>query len=139
MMRGASDGAARLINQMKSYYSQLTSRRAHLEAQISGLENAMTSLGGGVSRARRGRPALNGRRRGRPLGSRGRMARAGSLKDVIGQVLGRSARPQTPRDIAMNVIRAGYKTKTRDLSRAVSNALPQMKNIRRVGHGLYAA
>ena len=139
MMSFAGDGAARLISQMKNYYSQLTSRRAHLEAQISGLESAMTSLGGGASRGKRGRPAGTTVRRGRPVGSGRRMARAGSLKDMIGRVLRQGSRPQSPRDIATSVVRAGYKTKTRDLSRAVSNALPQMRGIRRVGRGLYAA
>ncbi len=138
MTRGAMDGAARLMSQMRDYYDELTTRRATLESQIAGIQSAISSIGGAaVSRARRGRPP------GRRVARRGRPARAearvGSLKDVIARVLRQSSRPQTPRDIATSAIRAGYKTKTRDLSKAVSNALPQMRNIRRVGRGLYAA
>ncbi len=142
----AMDGASRLMSQMRDYYSELTLRRATLDAQISGIENAMSSLGGaGISRGRPGRrpgrPAgRRGRRRARMMmRGRGRGPREGSLKDVIAQVLRQGGPPQTPRDIATRVIRAGYKTKTHDLSKAVSNALPQMRNIRRVGRGLYAA
>jgi hypothetical protein len=129
---------------MQDYFSELTSRRVNLESQIANIQQAMSSLGGGGSVRRGsgrspGRPAVRrGRRRGRPAGSSSQ-ARAGSLKDMIARVLRQGGRAQSPRDIATSVIRAGYKTKTRDLSKAVSNALPQMKKIRRVGRGMYAA
>jgi hypothetical protein len=42
-----------------------------------------------------------------------------------------------PNEIGASVIRAGYRTKSKDLTKAVSNTLPQIKRIRRVGFGAY--
>ena len=66
-------------------------------------------------------------------------ARAGSLKDRIVKVLRQRTKPMTPKDIAAAVRNAGYKTKAKDLTKAVSNALPEMKMVKRVDRGLYSA
>jgi len=133
---GGGDGAIRLLSQMQAYFSDLSAQRASIDAQIMGIENAMSSLGGATPRARsvarRGRPP--GRRPGRPAGSG---AREGTLKDTIVRVLSQRSAALSPQDIATSVLKAGYKTKTKDLSKAVSNTLPQMNNIKRVGRGMY--
>jgi len=120
-------GAAQLLSQMQSYYSDLSAQRATLDSQIASIEGAISSFGGAMPAAR----AIGMRRGpGRPKGSRRTAesgARPGSLKDTIVRVLSQRR----------SVIKAGYKTKTKDLSKAVSNTLPQMNNIKRVGRGLY--
>jgi hypothetical protein len=115
---------------MQSYYSELTARRANLDAQIAGMENAMTVIGA-VPMAR-----ATGRKRGRPVGSGGR---AGSLKDTIVRVLRQRVKALSPKEIAAGVIKIGYRTSTKNLTKAVSNTLPDMTDIRKVGRGLYQA
>jgi hypothetical protein len=56
---------------------------------------------------------------------------------MIQQVLRQSARPMSPRDIADSVVTAGYNTRAKDLTKAVSNTLPELKGIKRVGFGQY--
>lgn len=131
-------GAAQLLSQMQSYYSDLSSQRASLDTQIAGIENAISSIGGATPTTRAG--ARRGRGPGRKI-SAGRKtasgARPGSLKDTIVRVLSQRSAALTPKDIASSVIKAGYKTKNKDLNKAISNTLPQMNNIKRVGRGLY--
>ena len=126
------DGATQLLSQMQSYYSELTARRASLEAQIAGMENAMNVMGA-VPMAR-----ATGRKRGRPVGSVSG-SRAGSLKDTIVRVLRQRAKALSPKEIAAGVMKAGYRTSTKNLTKAVSNTLPDMSGIRKVGRGLYQA
>jgi len=124
------DGVTRLISQMQSYYSELTSRRSSLDAQIEGMESAINILGA----APRTRTA--GRKLGRPTGSGGV---TGSLKDTIVRVLRQRAVALSPREIAAKVVKAGYKTSTKNLTKAVSNTLPEINNVRKVARGLYRA
>ena len=124
------DGAARLISQMQSFYSELTSRRSNLDAQIAGMESAINILGA----APQGRST--GRKLGRPAGSG---SRTGSLKDTIVRVLRQRAVALSPREIAARVVKAGYKTSTKNLTKAISNTLPEINNVRKVGRGLYRA
>ena len=126
----AGDGATRLLSQMQSYYSDLTARRASLEAQIAGMESAINIMGA----APRGR--ATGRRRGRPPGSG---KRAGSLKDTIVRVLRQRAKALSPKEIAAGVMKSGYRTSTKNLTKAVSNTLPEMNNVKKIGRGLYRA
>ena len=127
----AGDGATQLLSQMQSYYSELTARRATLDAQIAGMESAIDVMGA-VPLAR----AAGGRKRGRPAGSG---ARAGSLKDTIVRVLRQRAVALSPREIAAGVLKSGYRTSTKNLTKAISNTLPEMNNVRKIGRGLYRA
>jgi hypothetical protein len=141
-------GPEHLIDEIRSYHNGLIAHRAGIDAQIENLEAAMRALGSANGRIRpprarrRGRPP--GRPPGRPAGAvrRGRppadaSGRSGSLKDMIQQVLRQSARPMSPRDIADSVVTAGYNTRAKDLTKAVSNTLPELKGIKRVGFGQY--
>ena len=58
---------------------------------------------------------------------------------MIVKVVRQSKKPLSPREIAGAVVKAGYKTKAKDLTKAVSNALPEMKSVKRMGFGKYAA
>lgn len=138
------DGAQRLISEMSAYHSALSDQRMSLDAQIEAVANAMQTLGGGSPAmtgrrkskggAKLGRPKGSGARRGRPPGQ---APRKGSLKDFIVRVLGQVSRPLSPNDIGTRVVKAGFKTKAKDLTKAVSNTLPTLKNIKRVGFGQY--
>lgn len=133
----ASTGAGHLLSQMQAYYSDLSAQRASLDTQIAGIENAINSLGGAMPTAR---PIGMRRGPGRPKGATrgtGRAPREGTLKDTIARVLAQRSSPMTPKDIAYGVIKAGYKTKTKDLTKTVSNTLPTMNNIKKVDRGLY--
>ena len=126
----SGDGVTRLISQMQSYYSELTSRRSSLDAQIAGMESAINILGA-APKAR-----ATGRKLGRPSGSG---SRTGSLKDTIVRVLRQRAVALSPREIAAKVVQAGYKTTTKNLTKAISNKLPEINTVRKVGRGLYRA
>ena len=126
----SGDGVTRLISQMQSYYSELTSRRSSLDAQIAGMESAINILGAAPQ------TRATGRKLGRLAGSG---SRTGSLKDTIVRVLRQRAVALSPREIAAKVVQAGYKTSTKNLTKAISNTLPEINNVRKVGRGLYRA
>ncbi|MFH1108434.1 MAG: hypothetical protein V1790_04445 [Planctomycetota bacterium] len=63
--------------------------------------------------------------------------RPGSLKTFIVRVLSEAAQPLGPREIGLRVRRAGYRTKAKDLTKAVTNALPELKKVKKVGYGQY--
>jgi len=146
-----SGGAGSLVGQMRAYQSALLSQRGSLESQIAGIEAAIGALGG-ISSS--GRPAMRrgpgrpqgitmaaprpvGRPKlGRPVGSG---ARAGSLKENIVKILRQAGKGLTVQEIASSVKASGYSTKSANLSKAVSNAIPGLKLVRRVGRGVYRA
>ena len=136
------DDGARVLNEMASYQNYLSAQRESLDAKIDAVAEAMRALGASAP-ARAGRkPGRKpgpkpGRKPGRPAGKRKSGARAGSLKDFIVRVLGQTTRPMSPSDIGSRVKSAGFKTKAKDLTKAVSNVLPTIKKIKRVGFGQY--
>ena len=132
--RPAASGVARIVSQMKAYVASLNAQRAALDAEIGVVTKAMAAMGGKKKRA--GRPAAAPKKRGRPAGGG---ARAGSLKDFIVRVLKQRSTPMSPREIAVSVRKAGYKTKAKDLTKAVSNTLPDLKAVKRQGFGRYTA
>jgi hypothetical protein len=77
--------------------------------------------------------SAGGGRRGR------RPGRPGSLKQMIVQVLRQRGSPHTPTQIADSVVKAGYKTSSENLVKSVSNTLPQLPEVKKVGRGLYQA
>lgn len=124
------DGVTRLLSQMQSYYAELTDQRSTLDAQIAGMESAIHILGAAP------RASAAGPRMGSPTGSSGR---TGSLKETIVRVLRQRARALSPKEIAAGLVRAGFKTSAKNLTKAVSNTLPEIDNVRKVGRGLYRA
>jgi hypothetical protein len=121
-------GAAQLINGMQAYHRDLLGRRESIEAEIAAIGSAIEAMGAvrapATVRAKRGRPA-------------GRPARAGSLKSYIVKVLGQRSTAMSPKDIAARILRSGYKSKAKDLTKAVSNTLPQLRKVKKVGFGMY--
>jgi hypothetical protein len=139
--------AAGLLGNMQNFHADLVVQRDTIDQQIDAVAQAIEVMGAApvgfrTSRGRRpGRP--KGRGPGRPAGRgpgrpKGTVAgRSGSLKDFIVRVMSQTTQSLSPRDIGERVKQAGFKTKARDLTKAVSNTLPDLKRIRRVGFGQY--
>ena len=125
-----AEGAIRVLKEMETYRDTLLMQRSSIECQIAGIENAMNAMGTMPI----ARPV--GKRRGRPAGKGGR---SGSLKDMIVKVLRQRSKPLTPQAIAESVVSAGYSTSSKNLTKAVSNALPTLKMVKKVDRGLYQA
>ena len=125
--RPATTGAGRLISEMQAYLRDLSTRRAALDAEMAAITTALEAMGRAVpgAKARRGP--------GRPPG--GRM-RPGSLKDFIVRVL-KQRSPMGPSEITAAVRKAGYKSTAKDLAKAVSNSLPEIKIVKKAGFGIY--
>ena len=136
----AGAGGARLLSDMRAYYGELTAQRSSLDAEIGAIETAMSAMGGAAPK-RSTRPKARGgaRRPGRPgrPPRAPRAGRTGSLKEAIVNVLSQRRTPLSPRDLAGAVVRAGYKTKAKDLTKAISNVLPELKMVKKVGRGMY--
>ncbi len=121
-------GARQLLSGMRAYHTDLVNQRGQLEAEISAIGAAMDAMGAAPVLA--AAPA----KRGRPAGSVGR---AGSLKSYVAKVLSQRSSPMSPKAIAAKIVKAGHKSKAKDLTKAVSNALPQLKMVKKVGFGMY--
>ena len=124
-------GTAGLIREMQVHHRQLSTQQADLEAQITAIGDAIQAVGGTAKTKPAGKGRRGSTRRGGP--------RPGSLKDYILRVLRGKARPVSPAKIAARVKKAGYKTKTKNLPNMVSNALGQIRGVKKVGRGLYRA
>ena len=126
----SGDGPARVLREMQAYHGALMAEHTSLQARMDALTNAMATLGTVTPAG----PKRKTTKRGRPAGSG---VRPGSLKDHIVRVMRQTTRPMGPRDISNKVLKAGFKTKAKDISKAVSNKLPELKNVKKVGFGLY--
>lgn len=129
--KAPAGGSGRVLREMKAYHADLAAMRSSLNAQIDAIEVAMEAMTG--IRAK----AAPQRQRRAPARGRGRSGRAGSLKDSVVNVLRKHRTPMSPRDLSSAVVRAGYKTKAKDLTKAISNILPQLKMVKKVGRGMY--
>lgn len=129
----SSDSATRLLSDMQLFQNDLLDRRTSLDGEIEGVARAMEALGA-TGRATAGRKPAHQSTRGRPSGSG---FRAGSLKSFIVKVLGQISKPLSPQDIGARVVKAGFKTNSKDITKAVSNTLPKLRGVKRVGFGIY--
>ena len=131
-LRGLGSDARQLITSMKSYHQGLVRHRTALDTEISAVAQAIEALGAPSP----GAPARRRRARRRPL------RRGNSLKEFIGKVLAASAKPMTVKDLGSRVVKAGYKTKSKNLGNQISMALAQMrkvKQVKKVSRGMYKA
>ncbi len=134
--RGAQsfgDTSTRLVSDMRAYHSDLLAQRSSLEDRIDALTRAMDALGTAVP-VTTGRRTGRKKKRGRPAGSG---VRAGSLNDHVVRVLRQTTKPMSPREISDKVVRAGFKSQAKDVTKAVSNKLAELRNVKKVGFGLY--
>lgn len=134
------EGAGRIAGEIHAYVSELSAQRDAIDAQIEAMSGILSMVGSTPSVvrsagvARRGRPAKAGR-----VGGGGRRPEGGSLRDFVLKVLRQSSSAMGVKDISGAVIRSGYKTASKDLSKAISNLLPQVKEVKKVDRGMYKA
>jgi hypothetical protein len=164
-----NDDGSRVLSEMEAYRETLLMQRSNIDRRLEGLQNALSAMGSSSNSGfstpssssytgkRRGRPPGSGRKArtagaqgGGAQGGRGagfagggrrgrRPGRPGSLKQMIVQVLRQRSQPHTPQEIADGVVKAGYKTSSHNLTKSVSNTLPQLSEVKKVGRGLYQA
>ncbi len=136
------EGSTRLIVEMQTYHGDLLLQRTSLDGQIDAVARAMEAMGS-TTPARAPRKAKSA---GRKFTGRGRAAarpksgkgpRTGSLRDYITRVLRQNKKGLSPREIGTRVIKAGFKTKAKDITKAVSNTIPKVKSVKRIGFGVY--
>ena len=120
-----------IIEAMKAQQSELLVQRTSLDAQIDAFARAMEAIGIATPTGRTPRAGMG---RGRAIEAVGK---PGSLKNYIVRVLRQSSKPMSLKDIGTRVKKAGFKTKTKDLTGAVSKTLPDLKSVKRVGWGKY--
>ena len=125
-------GPEGIVGAMQAYQSGLLAQHTFLDAQIDAVARAMEAIGGAGTPT--GRTPRTGKKRGRPVEAVGR---PGSLKSYIVRVLRQRSTPMSIQDIGMRVMKAGFKTKSKSLNGAVSNALQGLKGVKRVGYGKY--
>jgi len=141
-------GTPRFIGEMKAYQDALLTQRASLDAQIDAVGRAMTEIGLATTATRRitkkrAKPRIKARVKARvkriaeAKGRAGGKTRTGSLRDYIGRVLKQRTKPMSPAEIGTSVVKAGFKTKAKDITKAVSNTIPKMSNVKKVGFGKY--
>ncbi len=149
------DDGSRVFGEMEAYRDSLLLQRSNIDRRLEGIQTAMSAMGSpSFSSYSSGGAKYAGKRRGRPPGSgqkartsgsvggakRGRRpGRPGSLKQMIVQVLRQKSSPHTPQEIANSVVKAGYKTSSENLTKSVSNTLPLLPEVKKVGRGLYQA
>lgn len=135
------------VHDMRAYHESLMAEREQLEERIAAIQNAISALNGSAGgHAVSARPAARvpiarapKARRGKKRGGGGRRPEGGALRDFVIKVLRASDTPLGVQDISSRVIAAGYPTASKDLSKAVSNMLPNVKEVKRVSRGLYRA
>ena len=130
----AGDAGQRVVAEMQAYRDNLLAMRGEIEMKLGAIEQAMGAMGSTALPVARAKPGRRAIAKGRPAASG---VRPGTLKDAVLTVLRTSGTGMSPRALSDAVIKAGYKTKAKDLTKAISNLLPQVKAIKRVGHGIY--
>ena len=118
---------------MNARRNELARAREEIDAEIVRLDRAISIITGAEEKAQTRKPNKNERRRGRPRGT----TNEGSLTDMITRVLSTTSRDLSPAEIAVLVQRAGYKSRAKDLAKAVCNALYKMEEVERVCFALY--
>ncbi len=123
--RTPASGLGDALASMKAY-------RDHLAAQLSDIDNRIRAIDAALAAIGSGDPKPVVTRRKSGMGSR-----AGSLKAYIARVLRGLTKGKSVKDIAAAVVKAGYKSKDKRLSQSVGKALADMKNVVRIGRGVY--
>ncbi len=128
---GVSESRGQVLSYMTAYRDELMAQRDSIDAELVGIDNAMSVMGSGSMLI------PTGPRRGRPSGSGGR--KGGTLRSAVVRVLRQKGGPMSPAEIADAVIKSGHKTRAANLTKAVSNALPKIGEVKKVDRGQYRA
>jgi len=121
----AASGFEDLIDELRAYRRSLDAQRQQLDENVAAIDAALTVLGAAITK-----PVVARHKRGKGPS-------AGTLKDHIARVLRGRSKGLSRKDITVAVLKAGYKSKSKTLNHAISKALADMKNVSRVGRGVY--
>ncbi len=136
MMTGMGGGVGSAVTNLQALHDELLQQRSALDGQIEAVASALRAIG---------RPVAAGARMSafRPMfmrGGRGRGGggnwRPGSLKAHIADVL-RGGGEMAVKDITAGVVRGGYKSKNKTLSKSVGIALTEMQGVNKTGRGRF--
>lgn len=135
--RPSGRNGAGVLDGLVTARDALVEQRTQVDQQIASLDQIIAGFGGIGSTSA---PASGTKRGpGRPRGSKGASGhRPGSLKDVILKVMSRNGKPMAVKDIADRVVKSGYKSKNKTLSKSVGIALLDMKAVKKISRGTYA-
>ena len=123
-----TDWARPVLDRLRACRDELAAQRAALDAQVAALDQAIAALGGSVAsvkvhRGGRRRPAV----------------RKGTLPAYISQVLHAHHGPMAVKEVAVAVLKAGYKSRDKTLPKTVGKYLAAMPGVQKVGRGVYRA
>lgn len=124
--RRAVDGRTRLLGELQACRADLAAQAATISSQLASIDEIMIQLGGVPHPGRVARA---------PRGRRG--VRAGSLRDHIERVLRARRGPVQVRDVTAAVLRAGFKSRDKELSKSVGKCLTSMPGVVKVARGTF--
>jgi len=134
----AFDGRTRLLGELNACRGELAAQRAAIDAQVAALDQVMATLGAPAAkpkaRTKVGRKA--GTRVRRPRRPR-RTAREGSLRSYVEEVLRTQRGPLTVKEVTTAVLKAGYKSRNKELPKTIGKFLRAMPGVARVERGVF--
>jgi hypothetical protein len=139
----------RELEQKETLLNKLQAQRGAVVRQLAGIDRTIAQLLGTTASVEVVAPRGRGGRRGRPPGrpakvvakpaakADGRKLRRGSLPAYIVQVLEQAGKPMRAVEIQKAVLKAGYKTDSKDFYGIVATALRNPRRFQNVSRGLY--
>ena len=122
----------RWLAEGRELVSQLESRRAELQAELSDVDEQLAQLPEAVAAV----PRTSTRRAGKPAPRR-RRSGSKTLPAAVEQVLRQAKRPMSVKEIEPAVLKAGYQTKAKTLYNQIFDALRKV-GARKAGKGQYS-
>ncbi len=119
------DVITRVKREFRARRAELAAQRATLDFQATALDRVIAGFG---------RPATA---RPRRVGRRRRAVQLGSLPAFIQQVLRADRRPMAIKEVTAAVLKAGYKSKNKELPKTVGKYLSKLPGMIRVGRGVF--
>ena len=139
----------RELSAKKAKLRRIRTKRRKLASQIAALDRQAESLAGGpapagerAKKAKRKRITKRAKaaKKSRSTKGRKRAKRRATRKPLAGyvdQVLAGAAKGMKIKDVASAVVKAGYRTKSKNFYGIVAAALRENKKYKRVGRGVY--
>jgi hypothetical protein len=124
--RQTNDGRLRLLQQLQAVRADIAAQAAALNTQLMGLDDVLALLGG---------PARMSVAPGKHDGHR--TSAPGTLREHIARVLHAHRRPLHVKEITAAVVRAGYKSRDKELTKSIGKYLVSMPGVIKVGRGTY--
>jgi hypothetical protein len=120
------DVMAGILRELSARRAELTAQRATLESRAMALDRAITALGGAVAGAK-----VHHR------GNRRRAIHEGSLPAYIRRVLHAHRKPMTIKEVTAAVLKAGLKSRNKELPKTVGKYLAKLPGVTKVARGVF--